>query len=290
MAEESDVMPATSVRAESAVDELDAAHRELFQAVVRQIEFSVAQMKETPDDARERFRTWVANDPDDVASDQVSWFWLSSLGEASPERARALWQRLRAEADRDLGSGTRMARTLERPLNSRPQERAAFLAIQASLKRALEPRNALDVLLMQQMASAFEMQMRWQEILVRRMEEEVWQGDRDRRRELANMSPARRERYESENGWLPPRLAETEALEQAAMLSDRYQRSFLRLLKAYRDNRRVFNALIVAGGQVNIGEQQINVADNASKPPNRDPATPSRRKTPPEVKRRTKIA
>jgi hypothetical protein len=43
-------------------------------------------------------------------------------------------------------------------------------------------------------------------------------------------------------------------------IADRYQRSFLRLLKAYRDTRRLVGTLVVAGGQVNIGEQQLNVA------------------------------
>jgi hypothetical protein len=43
------------------------------------------------------------------------------------------------------------------------------------------------------------------------------------------------------------------------MIADRYQRSFLRLMKAFRDNRRLFGTLVAAGGQVNIGEQQVNV-------------------------------
>jgi len=43
--------------------------------------------------------------------------------------------------------------------------------------------------------------------------------------------------------------------------ADRYQRAFLRLLKAYRDNRRLFSMLVVTGGQVNVGERQMNIAD-----------------------------
>ena len=75
------------------------------------------------------------------------------------------------------------------------------------------------------------------------------------------MRPAERERHQQDHGWLPPRVAEAEATEQAAAMADRYQRAFLRLMKAFRDNRRLFGALIVAGGQVNVssGPQQVNV-------------------------------
>jgi hypothetical protein len=129
---------------------------------------------------------------------------------------------------------------------------------------SLGQRDALQELLVQQMASAYELHLRWQEILVRRMEEKVWQGDRDKRRAMENMSPAQRERYQAIEGWIPPRLAETEAVEQAAILADRYQRSYLRLMRAFRDNQRLFASLIVVGGQVNIAEGTQNVGNAPS--------------------------
>ena len=46
------------------------------------------------------------------------------------------------------------------------------------------------------------------------------------------------------------------------LIADRYQRSFLRLLKAFRDTRRVIGAVIVGdGGMLNLteGPQQVNV-------------------------------
>jgi hypothetical protein len=46
------------------------------------------------------------------------------------------------------------------------------------------------------------------------------------------------------------------------VLADRYQRSFLRLMKVFRDNRRLITSLVVAGGQVNIGERQVNIEQN----------------------------
>jgi hypothetical protein len=220
----------------------------------------------------------------------VSWHDLTAYGEANPDDVSALWQRLKDEAAKDLFTGARVGKALERPLAARPLDRAAFLVILGGLRTSLEPRDALELLLVQQMASAFEMHLRWQKILVRRMEEEVWQAESDKRRVVETMSRRERERYEDSHGWLPPRLAETEALEQAAILADRSQRQFLRLMKAFRDNRKQFSALIVAGGQVNIGEQQINVAENVSTPAMCDRAPSERRTMPTRVNKRAKSA
>ena len=101
---------------------------------------------------------------------------------------------------------------------------------------------------------------------MQRMATEAWQGERDKRRALEDMSPAQRERHQRAEGWLPPRVGEAEATEQAATMADRYQRAFLRLMKAFRDNRRLFGSLVVAGGQVNIagGPQQVNVVTPAA--------------------------
>jgi len=39
------------------------------------------------------------------------------------------------------------------------------------------------------------------------------------------------------------------------------------LLKARRDARRLVGALVVAGGRVNIGEQQVNLKTDHADPP-----------------------
>jgi hypothetical protein len=150
--------------------------------------------------------------------------------------------------------------SLERRLNASPFERAQFLAIVEALTDALQPRDGLEGLLVQQLASAYEQHLRWQTLAAHRVEEETWQGERDRRRALERMSPHQRERHQEREGWLPPRQGDAEAIEQAVLIADRYQRAFLRLLKAFRDNRRLFGMLVVTGGQVNVGERQLNIA------------------------------
>ena len=267
----------TATRQERAIQELAASRRELVGAVTRQVAFSVEQMGMTPADAGARARERLASDPDGRDAGQVAWFELANLVEHDTERGEAAWQRLKDEAALELATGFRASRSLERPVSGRPYERAQFAAVLTGLRTALDPRDGLEELLIQQLACAYDLQLRWQALAVQRMEEGVWQGERDRRRALETMGPAQRERYQSDSGWLPPRIAETEALDQAVLTADRYQRSFLRLMKAYRDQRRLVGSLVVAGGQVNIGERQVNIGQGPAPRPARVRSGPVRR-------------
>src|SRR5437016_788194 len=68
--------------------------------------------------------------------------------------------------------------------------------------------------------------------------------------------------------WMPPLASELQAAEQAMEMVDRWNRIFLRNLRALRDLRRYAPAVnIVNAGQVNIGDQQVNVANSAVAPP-----------------------
>jgi hypothetical protein len=56
-------------------------------------------------------------------------------------------------------------------------------------------------------------------------------------------------------------MSEAQAIEQAACMIDRFNKIFLRTLRALRDLRRYAPAVIVQNaGQVNVGGQQVNVA------------------------------
>ena len=61
-----------------------------------------------------------------------------------------------------------------------------------------------------------------------------------------------------------PRVTDSQAIDQAASLADRYHRMFVRSLRALRDLRR-YNPTIVFQntGQVNVGQEQVNVANTA---------------------------
>ena len=67
---------------------------------------------------------------------------------------------------------------------------------------------------------------------------------------------------EKHEKWLPPRVTEAEAIEQAMGMAERWNRMFLRTLRALRDLRRyAATVMIQNAGQVNIGGQQVNVAE-----------------------------
>ncbi len=248
---------------ERAVAELDASRRELVASVTRQLDFYVEQMQMEPAEAAARARERLRHEPDSREPEQVMWWHLTNLLEHDPERGQAAWQALKDEAARELSTATRAARSLERPVGGTPYERAQFAALVHALRDALAPRNALDELLIEQMASAYDLHLRWQRVAVQRVEEGAWQGERDRRRALEEMRPTQRERYQADTGWLPPRLGEGEAQEQAVLMADRYQRAFLRLLKAYRDQRRLLGSVVVAGGQLNVAGHQLVVGGGA---------------------------
>ena len=76
--------------------------------------------------------------------------------------------------------------------------------------------------------------------------------------------PESEERYAArEHGHRkPPRVSDFQAVEQAAAMVDRFNKIFLRTLRAFRDLRRYSPAVVVQNaGQVNVGGQQVNIAD-----------------------------
>jgi len=196
---------------------------------------------------------------------QVSWNDLGKQAEHEPEAARDLWFAIKTAARQELQTGVRGADALESPLPSsrNPWQRARYLAIVDALTEDLQPRGALEGLMIQRMASTYELCLRWQALAVERQELELWRGESTMRQERERMTGGQRERHRLEDGWLPPRVSEDQAIHEAALMADRYERAFLRLVREFRNARRMFSQLIVTGGAVNIadgGPQQVNIA------------------------------
>lgn len=250
--------------------ELRASRRELADAVTRQIAFYVEHFGKTPYEAARDAVTTLPYEPDARDPEQIGWWELHHALDADPDKGQALWAAIKDDAREELATGFRTARSVEpSTLSGRPLDRAQYAVILETLREALRPRDGLEDLLVQQMAAAHEMHLRWLHRAVQRMDLEAWHGDSDRRHALERMSPAQRERSQETEGWVPSRLSDAEALDQAALIADRYQRSFLRLLKAFRDTRRMIGAVIVGeGGTLNVteGPQQVNVNPPAQTP------------------------
>lgn len=161
----------------------------------------------------------------------------------------ALIGRIKAAAREELAAARPAAVAVE-GRDPRPMDRAEFMAVREALADGLRPANGAEWLLIDAMTQALVLHRRWLGRMTLTDSLEAVRFDRNARL---------RGEYE------PPRLSDVESVDRAALLADRFQRQFLRLLKAYRDQRRVFGTIVVAGGQVNIaadGGKQV-VANRA---------------------------
>jgi hypothetical protein len=182
--------------------------------------------------------------------DEVSWFDLEALAQKDPEEAQRAWERIKQAARSELRSGHRAARMLESGVGT-CWERARFLALRTELAEEWQPRNALEHLLLDQMAQ-------FQTLLEHGLKTLIAHTT------LAALGQKRalegRGRYE------PPRLSDAEAQDRAAGMVERCHRLYLRTLRALQDLRRLQPPVIVRrAGQVNVAQQQINVAAAAGR-------------------------
>lgn len=99
------------------------------------------------------------------------------------------------------------------------------------------------------MAQAWTLYLRWQDQQTDMNSTEAIRASRDSRRR---------------DSWEPPRLGEAEAVDRAVQMADRFQRQFFRLMKCYRDGRRLIASMTVLGGQVNVAEQQVVTSSKGS--------------------------
>jgi hypothetical protein len=174
--------------------------------------------------------------------DQASWRDLQTLAERDPGLALKFWDDMREAARWELRSKQRAGKALEGYAAS-PWDRAQFLALCQELADGWQPRNGIERQLLDTLAMAQTAMLTW---LSR----------------LANWStrPVKKDMSEGA-GWEPPRLTEAQAIEEAMGMVERFQRIFTRTLRALCDLRRRPLAVVVQQAeQVNIAEQQVNVA------------------------------
>jgi hypothetical protein len=181
---------------------------------------------------------------------QISWLTLGQVAQHDPERARAAWERIQTEALDELESGHRAAVALDWHL--RPWERAPFLAIRESFRREWRPRGGIEDALIDMMAQAQTMYLLW---LSRLHAQALGEGR------------AEDHMHQTRGIWDTPRLDVAAAMDQSAATADRFNRLFLRSLRAVRDLRRFAPTVVVQhAGQVNVGGQQVNVASGFDAP------------------------
>jgi hypothetical protein len=207
----------------------------------------LAQLREFTRSAIDSFERMGEGDParlDHLAPAEYSWHDITHEMTRDEAAGWALWATVKQTARDELASGAMAARSIE-GYHAHPYERAAFLAVREALADGLQPRNGMERLLIDGMAQAWTLHLRWL----------------DKHTNMDSMDAIRHERdMRQRDSWEPPRLTEAEAVHRAVQMADRFQRQFLRLMKCYRDGRRLGVSMTVLGGQVNVAEQQINMA------------------------------
>lgn len=237
-----------SLSVERATLESGSLAREMSRGYLKLVEWYRQEMQLSAGEADEKARAhhdreWARRALDQPA-DQVSWAGLGALAEHDPEAAGATWERIKAAARDELASGHRAAAVLE--CTGGPWERAQFLAIRTAFREEWQPRGGIEAALVDQMAQAHAYYQHWLSRLHVQASTE------------ARMQDAKRQR---DGYWDPPRVDTAEAMDQAAGMTDRFHRLFLRALRALRDLRRYAPTIVVANaGQVNVsGGSQLNV-------------------------------
>jgi len=239
----SDELPERASVATSMAREMAEAHREA-------VEFHRDQLKMSPDEALARVGT--AADQRrimDNAPDQVSWLDLDQLARQDPKLWERRWNEISDAAREEWESGSRGARATE-ATNDGPWQRAQFLAIRDDVADGWKPQNGIEWTLIESIAQAYTSQLFWQERLMC----------------YANLPcDTGNQAIKQKGSWEPPRVYESQAVDQAAAMVDRFNRIFLRTLRALRDLRKHSPTLIVQNaGQVNVADKQVNVVQDNS--------------------------
>jgi hypothetical protein len=178
----------------------------------------------------------------------TTWVEMQSLIVRDPALQEQCWQQMKQAAADELQSGHRAAEAVEAS-SVRPWERAQFLALRDSLSKEWQPQNGVERMLLDTIAQAYTAQLLWQQRVT------LW----------STLEPNSDNRTAKESGqWQPPRVDVSNAIEEAARMVDRFNRMVLRTLRALRDLRRYApNVIVQNAGQVNVGEQQVNVVAGA---------------------------
>lgn len=176
---------------------------------------------------------------------ELEWTHLTALGEKDMQAALDLWWRVREWATDELDTGGRTAKAVGAVT---PQDHARFQVLRDSFIDAWQPKNQIEKSMVEILAQTYSLYLYWSQISHERAINTQLRADR-----ISNKTYKR--------SWETPYQHEADAIDQAYKLADGYNRQFLRTLRQLRDLRRYVPPVIVNnGGQVNVANQQVNVA------------------------------
>lgn len=194
-------------------------------------------------------RYWVdsVDDAISMSPEDLSW---NAIGQFENEHAGSfemIWERVKQYARDELESGQRAASVAVG--DQRPITRARFLVLREKYIREWEPRNVLESQLIDSICQIQTIREYWMTLATERVAVEC-----EIERYWVEQSGKRTER----------RIDGSESARDAREEAERWDRVFIRSVRALRDLRRYTTAVIVnnQGGQVNVAadqSQQTNV-------------------------------
>lgn len=188
-----------------------------------------------------------------AAPEDLSWHALGQFEEENPGSFTTIWERTKQYARDELESGQRAASVAIG--HDSPLTRARFLVLREKYIDEWQPRNVLESQMIDAICQAQTIREYWMRLATERVAveceiERYWVEIRGKRseRQIDGSESAREAREEAE----------------------RWDRAFIRAVRALRDLRRYTTAVIVnnQGGQVNVagdGGQQTNVVKKVKK-------------------------
>src|SRR5258708_5378125 len=154
-----------------------------------------------------------------------------TIARSDPAKAEQRWEEMKRAALDELQTGHRAARAVE--IDDNAWQRAQFLALREDLAAEWQPRNGIERQLIDAMAQAQVVALFWTHRLIAYMSLERFRDERLRLEEAK---------------WQAPRQSDADAIQQAAEMVDRFNRIFLRTLRALCDLRRNGPTVIVKNG------------------------------------------
>jgi hypothetical protein len=240
-------VPATQEQASSNVAEAVPLAQEMHAAFAQLVEEYKRYLSLTPQEAVARAAKPGPGEEErtlNAPPKEITWLQLHSLAQRDPELAVRRWEMIKQAAMDELQSGHRASTAL---FDSLPWERAQFLAIRTDLAQQWQPRGGIEWQLIDTMALAQSGLYFWLKAMDRWACIGAEVSGRDCKDELGRSTP---------------RLSAAESIDRAGAMVDRFSKMFQRALRSLCEFRRHLlpNVVVQNAGQVNVGGQQLNVA------------------------------
>jgi hypothetical protein len=239
------------VRTPAPGDPVDADGDQLAREVTRAFAVELARyrrLRETepgwPNPA-DRPEGWELDSVRSTPPDKVSFGAIERLTRADPDEAAAVWETVKAAARDDLDRGWLAGRAIEY-LGGSAWERACFLAVRDRLRRASQPRNGAEVMLLEEMAQYEVVRQWWIGVLAMRSRDPLTVANRQGQGDRGD------ERYQSA----------AEATFEAGRMVERLQRLYQNAVRLLVGLRRGKSPVVFQrSGQVNVtAGPQLNLA------------------------------